>query len=698
MANKYSQYTSEQLEEHFSNYLIDSWSYSGVSCFARNEKAFEMQYVYREKDSRSISSIAGNAYHEALKNYFMAYVDGQDPKVVDLTRCAYDYLDEVGANEWRLTKNCPSVEQCVAEATKAVNKLLESFCAEVGTYTDQIKRVIDVECYMDEWLVINGVDIPLPCHALIDLAVELKDGRIVIIDHKSKSAYTEEKELSLVHGQQAIIYVKEWESGHPELPVSEVWFIENKIARNSDKSAQMRKHVFTMDADSRRLFEALVYEPLRRMLEAVSDPDYIYTINPSDKLTDMALLYDFWARTQISEIEDFEYVPEEKRDLLARRQRKIKDSSIGSIAPKAITAFRKAAASFITLDYSHSDMKTEEKIEHVLRTFNIKMQVAHKIEGFSCDTYLCEVAPGTELLSIFRHTLDIANALDVARVRIQGEPLVVYEGKSYLGIEVNKKRTETLLWDKKYYEGGHRLPLGVDNYRRTIVWDLDNNTTPHLLVCGATGSGKSVELFNILYYALEAGVTDITILDPKCEFAFAEVPEFVKVISDIPDIEKVLHDMVDDMNTRIKERRKHLSLVIFDEFADAADQARSGKELDIKEEQEVGKYASGEPMMKVVVTGREKSLIENFKMLLQKGRSCGFRFVAATQRASSKVIPGDIKVNLPVQICFRVPKGLDSKVVLDVEGAEALAGAGDGLIHSPEYNDGLVRFQGFYHP
>ncbi len=267
MANKYSKYTPEQLEEHFSNYLIDSWSYSGVSCFARNEKAFEMQYVYCEKDSRSISSIAGNAYHEALKQFFMSYVDGQQPAAVDLTAAAYEYLDQVGANEWRLTKKCPCVEQCVAEATAAVNKLLESFCAEISTYTEQIKRVVDVECYTDEWLVINGVDIPLPCHAVIDLVVELKDGRIVIIDHKSKSAYTDEKELSLVHGQQAIVYVKEWEAAHPDTPVSEVWFIENKISTNKDKSPQLRKHVFPMDADNRRLFEALVYEPLRRMLE-----------------------------------------------------------------------------------------------------------------------------------------------------------------------------------------------------------------------------------------------------------------------------------------------------------------------------------------------------------------------------------------------------------------------------------------------
>jgi DNA segregation ATPase FtsK/SpoIIIE-like protein len=170
-----------------------------------------------------------------------------------------------------------------------------------------------------------------------------------------------------------------------------------------------------------------------------------------------------------------------------------------------------------------------------------------------------------------------------------------------------------------------------------------------------------------LYYAIEAGVTDITILDPKFEFAYAELPKNVRVLSDIAEIEEALANMVIDMNDRVRNREKHFSLVIFDEFADAADQG-------------------GE------------ALLKNFKMLLQKGRSAGFRFVAATQRASVKTIPGDIKVNLPVQVCFRVPKGLDSKVVLDTEGAECLNGAGDGLIHSPEYNDGLVRFQAFYRP
>ena len=83
-------------------------------------------------------------------------------------------------------------------------------------------------------------------------------------------------------------------------------------------------------------------------------------------------------------------------------------------------------------------------------------------------------------------------------------------------------------------------------------------------------------------------------------------------------------------------------------------------------------------------------------MLAQKGRSLGYRLIAATQRASAKVISGDIKVNFPVQVCFRMPKAKDSEVVLGQTGAEALAGKGDGLMRSPEYSDDLIRFQGFY--
>lgn len=670
--NKYLKYTPEQMEEHLSGYLVNSWSYSGVQCFARNEKAFEMQYIYCERDRKSISSIAGSAYHEALKEFFSIWKPGVQPEFVALTAVAYGYLDEVPANDWKTTDKFPTAEAAKAEATSKVNNLLKYFCEEVNTYTGDIAEVLHVETRFEEWVTVNGVDIPLPLHAVIDLVVRLKDGRVVIIDHKSKSKYTEGDEVALVHGQQAMTYVEAYETANPTEEVSEVWFVEAKESKNKDGSAQLRKHVISIDRNSRMLYEALLYEPLKRMCEAVSNPDYVYTINTSDNFIDKAVLYDFWARTMIAEVDDFPTVPDSKKELIRKRTAKIKDSSRININPKIITKFRTEAASFIRIDYSNCDMTKQEKIEHVLRSHNINVQVAHTIDGFSCDTYLLDVAPGVTIVSIFSHRMDIAYALDVPLVRIAGY-LMMYNNRSYVAIEVNKKRERTLLWSPTYLEG-HRIPLGVDNFGRTIVWDLDNHSTPHMLVCGSTGSGKSVELISILAYAQEAGIDDIVIFDPKYEFASLDCGN-ASVFSDIDDLERVMAQLVNEMNGRIKSKSKKITLVIFDEFADAMDQSRTSKELEGK-----------------------KTLMENLKMLLQKGRSCGMRFCVATQRASTKVITGDIKVNIPVQVCFRVPKAIDSKVVLDDEGAQTLQGQGDGLIKSPEYQDGLVRFQAFYKP
>ena len=671
--NQYGRFTKEQLEEHFSYYLMDSWSYSKVACFARNEKAFEKEYIYCERGRRSATSVAGNAYHKALECYFASFGSGfPAPMLIDLQEVAYDYIDKVPANDWKLQKTTPSVEKAKEEATKKVTAALQNFFTEISVYVDEIDEVLGIEERFEEWVVVNGVDIPLPCHAEVDLIVRLKDGRTVIIDHKMKSAYSDEKEVALVHGKQAVTYIVCYESKYPGRTIDEVWFFENKISQNKDGSPQIRRHCLVMDKDSRRLYEALLYEPMRRMIEAVSNPDYIYTVNDSDNLTDKAELYEFWTRTLIADVDDFN-VPEGKKSLIAQRQRKIKDSSLASIDPRVITSFRKNAASFITFDYSMTDMTKPEIIEHVLRTFGILVKVAHEVSGFSSDTFLLECGAGVKITNIYKFRLDIASALNVPNVRISNT-LIQYGGKSYLAIEVNKKRTEDVLWHESFLKG-RQIPIGLDNFRNTIVWDLDNHSTPHMLVCGATGSGKSVMLRSTIEYARAAGVDDIVIIDPKDEFWELAESGAAHVYTDIEEIEAIMAHEVEVMQGRAKQRGiKHpIRLVVVDEFADAIAQARSGKAL-----------------------GDDRSLEENIRILAQKGRSLGYRIICATQRASTKIITGDTKVNFPVQVCFRVPKAVDSTVVIDEEGAESLAGLGDGLMRSPEYLD-MVRFQGFYY-
>ena len=665
--SRYESYTPDKLEEHFANYLTDSWSYSKVSCFARNEKSFEKQYIYLEPDRRSSSSVAGNAYHAAMEEFFstMQRTNSRIPDVVSLEQRAFEYInDKVYPNEWKLQKTTPTVEDCIADASRKAVSLIRNFYGERDLYLADIGKIIAIEARYEEWLTVNGVDIPLPCHAVIDLVLSLEDGRTAIVDHKGKGAYSDEKEVSLVHGKQAITYVLAFEKA-TGIHVDEVWFIENKYTANRDGSPQLRKHVIVMDPDSRRLYESMLYEPLRRMVEAVSNPDYIYMVNDSDNLSDKAELYAFWAKTMIAEVDDFD-IPDDKRDLIRMRQRKIKDASLAMISPRVITDFRREAASFITYDLSFSNMTRAEKIHHILMTFGMNTQVT-EITGFSSDTYLLEVSAGVKIGNIYKYRKDIANALNVPNVRIP-ENLAIYDGRSYVAVEAGKKRTETLLWDAKYLEG-RRLPVGMDNFREVIYWDLDNHSTPHLLVCGSTGSGKSVELRSLIEYARLAGVGDITVFDPKYEFQ-GLAADGIRVYGETGDMYRVMGEMVADMQGRTRTNDRHLTMLVIDEFADIMDSTPADK--------------------------GGMSMEQLLKMLAQKGRSLGFRIIAATQRASTKVITGDTKVNFPVQICFRMPKAVDSQVVIDEEGAESLQGQGDGLIRSPEYMDSVVRFQGFY--
>lgn len=690
--SRYEGYSEEQLKEHLANYLVDSWSYSSVSQFARNEKSFEKQYIYCEKDKSSASAVAGSAYHAALELFFRSRMNGlPEPDVIALQREAYDYIDSFPGNSWKLQKTTPTVSDAKAASYASVNKLIDNFLKEKDVYLADVSEVLFVEEKWEEWLTVNGVEIPLPCHLRIDVGFLLKNGKRVICDHKSVTSFTDDAEVGLTRGKQAITYVIA-DKKHSGFDTDEVWFVENKISQNKDGSPQLKKIVLSLDEDSKKLYEAMLYEPLRRMLQAVADPDYVYTVNDSDNLCDKGDLYSFWTRTMIAEIDDFPNVPAERRDRIEKRIKKVRDSSLAMISPKVITSFRKKAASFIQYDYSNSNMSNSEKIEHVLRTFGKAVQVYKEIEGFSSTTYLLQVSSGVKIGDVQKYSMDIANALDVPAVRVSNI-LEVYEGKSYLSIESNHARTKNLDWDAKYLEG-MKIPLGVDNYGRTVVWDLENSATPHMLDCGGTGSGKSVLIKSTVAYA-ELLRIRIIIFDPKNEFGYLSGKH--EVVSDIEEIEVRMRELVKEMQ-ELKGAFGGYTLIVFDEFADAYASAKSGKELEIKEDKVVGYYADGTPKTRVEVTGRHKTLEENLKMILQKGRSLGYRVLAATQRASVKVISGDAKVNMPVVVCFRVQKDTDSRVILGENGAETLTGKGDGLIKSPEYLDHTVRFQGFYKP
>lgn len=249
---------------------------------------------------------------------------------------------------------------------------------------------------------------------------------------------------------------------------------------------------------------------------ALQDPDYVYPINYRDNFTDVNELFSFAADTILSEIDTI-YVSDNKKELIEKRQKKIKDSSLKTMKIDAVKMVKKHAQEFIQYDLSNKDMTQGEKIEHTLRTLGISTKVEYIIEGYSSDTFLLEVTSGTKLSTLYKYRLDIARVLSVPNVRMMDD-LFVYQDKSYFAIEATRKEARKLDYDKSLVEA-NKIPLGKNNFDEIILWDLENPSTPHILVCGATGSGKTIFLNSTLEYILESKAADrIVIYDRKHEF------------------------------------------------------------------------------------------------------------------------------------------------------------------------------------
>jgi len=317
-----------------------------------------------------------------------------------------------------------------------------------------------------------------------------------------------------------------------------------------------------------------------------------------------------------------------------------------------------------------TNLTLKERIEHRLKCFSFNAQVAHQIDGYSCDTFLLEVGAGVKINQIFGYRMDIANAAGVADVRILNS-LIQYGDNSYISVEINKKDRKPLIIDSLGLPSdGWKFPIGRDNFNNEVYWDISNPSTPHLLVAGASGSGKSVALTTIIECAKKKGMR-VGILDPKFEFLHLSGRDGVDVINGQDEVEAFMEKKVAEMDEIYKNKGAtgnsgNKQLIIFDEASDCfTRQRRPGK-------------------------GEEwKTLEDNTLLLSQKARSAGIHLVLSSQRFSVKVMTGDAKANFSTRLCLTVASTVDSKVMLDVEGAEKLNGRGDALYRSPDMGEPL---------
>ncbi len=316
-------------------------------------------------------------------------------------------------------------------------------------------------------------------------------------------------------------------------------------------------------------------------------------------------------------------------------------------------------------------------LERKLRDFGIQGKVSQVQAGPVVTMYEFEPAPGVKIQKVVSLAEDLSLSLKAQSTRIAPIP-----GKAAIGIEVpNRQRETVMLKDIINSEGFRRsasnltLVLGKDIFGAPVVADLAR--MPHLLVAGATGAGKSVCLnsmiTSILYKASPEQVK-MLMIDPKLlELSTYEgIPHLISpVITGPKPASEALKKMVFEM-----ERRYRL-------IAGKGARGIEGFNRAVPEEERL-------PFIVVVIDELADLMLssaaqveESIARLAQMARASGIHLILATQRPSVDVLTGVIKANFPTRIAFQVASRIDSRTILDAQGAEQLIGKGDMLLLSP---------------
>lgn len=334
--------------------------------------------------------------------------------------------------------------------------------------------------------------------------------------------------------------------------------------------------------------------------------------------------------------------------------------------------------------------KKAESIERTLADFKIDARVSHIQEGPRVTRFEISIGPGINVSKIHNIADNLALELAVSAVRIES-PI---PGKSAVGIEVPNKKFQLVTLksildstEAKSARGITTVGLGRDIAGKPVIGNLAK--MPHMLVSGATGSGKSVCLNTLIVSILFRASPDdlkFVLIDPK----WVELSVYKNLPNLITPVVHTKSEIIGTLGWLIKEMERRYRLL----------QDHSAKNI-------AGFNAAAEreermPYIIVIVDELAdlfmiagKVAEKQITRIAQKARAVGIHLVVATQRPDVKVITGTIKANIPSRIAFAVAQQVDSRTILDMNGAEKLLGEGD-MLYSPIGAMKPYRVQGAY--
>lgn len=338
------------------------------------------------------------------------------------------------------------------------------------------------------------------------------------------------------------------------------------------------------------------------------------------------------------------------------------------------------------LDENEIDQKIQDLLSK-LRTFKIDGDIIRTYSGPIVTTFEFRPAPNVKVSRILGLSDDLAMTLCAESIRIQA-PI---KGKDVVGIEIPNSQSQTIylreILESELFQKSSSpltLALGKDIVGNPFITDLKK--LPHLLIAGTTGSGKSVGVNAMILSLLYKNPPDqlkLVMIDPKMvEFSiYADIPHLLTPI--ITDPKKA----IGALQSVAKEMERRYSLM--SEY--------KVKTIDSYNEQAPNNGVEAFPYLIVVIDELADLMMTGGKeaefpiaRIAQMGRASGLHLIVATQRPSVDVVTGLIKTNLPSRVSFRVGTKIDSKVILDTDGAQSLLGRGD-MLFTPPGSNGLVR-------
>ena len=337
------------------------------------------------------------------------------------------------------------------------------------------------------------------------------------------------------------------------------------------------------------------------------------------------------------------------------------------------------------------DIVEKSKIlQSTFNNFGIEVKIVKAIVGPSITQFQILPTPGTKVSKIVNLSNDIALNLAAKDVRIEA-PI---PGKSLIGIEIPNTVNELVTMKEVFVNDKDNSPLSValgkDVSGEAIFTRIDK--TPHLLIAGSTGSGKSVCVNTIITSILLKNKPDkvkLIMIDPKMvELSIYDgIPHLLtSVVTDPLKAADVLHKVVLEMESRYREfaRTRVRNIEGYNKIAE--------KDPDYKELPYIVVIIDELADLMMVSS---KEVEESIARIAQKARAAGIHMIIATQRPSVDVITGVIKTNIPSRIAFAVSSSVDSRTILDKSGAETLLGKGDMLYLSADSSK-PVRIQGAF--